>query len=265
MTTGSLATPYAALLAAWETQQAAYVAGREARFTVMADLVAATLGSALHENPTSSPRSWAVDLGCGPGSFSARLLDHFGSLGVVAVDLDPVMTTLARRALERFGERAVVVEGDLATGAWMEALGDRPLVAAVSTTAIHWLSAPNQLALYTAVAQRLEEGGVLVNGDHQPFAAHRPTLRRIAADHDAATQQAAYATGAIDWDHWWQQAEAIDELAPIVASRHQLFAERPPSTPTPVEFHLAALRQAGFAEVATAWQYLDDYVLYARR
>ncbi|HBP1723777.1 TPA: class I SAM-dependent methyltransferase [Pseudomonas aeruginosa] len=31
-----------------------------------------------------------------------------------------------------------------------------------------------------------------------------------------------------------------------------------------LDFHLAALRQAGFAEVATVWQQLDNYVVFAR-
>ncbi|MCR3782598.1 SAM-dependent methyltransferase, partial [Pseudomonas aeruginosa] len=31
-----------------------------------------------------------------------------------------------------------------------------------------------------------------------------------------------------------------------------------------LDFHLAALRQAGFAEAATVWQQLDNYVVFAR-
>ena len=43
--------------------------------------------------------------------------------------------------------------------------------------------------------------------------------------------------------------------------RTAIFAGRPMPLPTPIEFQLAMLRQAGFDETGTVWQFLDDYVI----
>ncbi|WP_031186888.1 class I SAM-dependent methyltransferase, partial [Streptomyces sp. NRRL S-1896] len=52
---------------------------------------------------------------------------------------------------------------------WTDTLGlDRPLDAAVSTTALHYLPEPVLLRTYRSLASLLRPGGVLVNGDHFP-------------------------------------------------------------------------------------------------
>ena len=80
----------------WDAQQRTYVPEREERFAVIADVVAAVAGD----------RPRVLDLGCGPGSLSLRLLDRLPGASVVAVDADPVLLTLGRRASDR--RRAVL-------------------------------------------------------------------------------------------------------------------------------------------------------------
>src|SRR5436190_6084271 len=130
---------------------------REERFAAMIDAVEVGAGRA---DPL------VVDLGCGPGSLSVRLLDRIPAARVVAVDADPVMLALARAA---YGDRAGLrfVPADLRRPGWSGGLGlDRPADAAVSTTALHWL-APQALAeLYAELAGVLRPGGLLLNGDH---------------------------------------------------------------------------------------------------
>jgi hypothetical protein len=55
-------------------------------------------------------------------------------------------------------------------------------------------------------------------------------------------------------------------MTPLIAERNKRLAakERPPSTAT-VDLHIAALRDAGFREVATIWQSGTDRVLVAIR
>ncbi len=62
---------------------------------------------------------------------------------------------------------------------------------------------------------------------------------------------------------------ADPRLAPLKAQRDAHFARRPlrrasEDEDCSLDFHLAALRQAGFAEAATVWQQLDNYVVFAR-
>ncbi|WP_035855398.1 class I SAM-dependent methyltransferase [Cryptosporangium arvum] len=238
------------LVRRWDDQQAAYVAGREQRFTAMLDVLELTVGA----------DRTIVDLGCGPGSLSRRILDRFPGARVVAIDYDPVLLTLARETL---GGRATVLDADLTDPGW--ASFDGEVAAMVSTTALHWLRPDQLIRLYTQVHERLSPGGVLLDGDHFRFDARDAALRRIAADHDDTTQRAAFAAGAEDWTAWWTAASTHPTLAPHVPARERRYAQRVSAPETTVEFRLAALRQSGFAAAGPVWQFLDDYVVWAQK
>ena len=137
--------------------------------------------------------------------------------------------------------------------------------AVVSTTALHWLPPEALVRVYAGAAKLLATGGVLLNGDHFRFDNRSPTLRRIAAAHDEATQQRAHAAGALTWNAWWEDVRAQPGAAALAAVREDRFANRPDSPETAVDFQLAALTQAGFTEVGTVWQLLDDYVVLGVR
>jgi trans-aconitate methyltransferase len=246
----------AELSRSWDDQQAAYIAAREQRFTVMLDVVELVTGG----GPLA-----VLDLACGPGSLSRRVLERFPDARVTAIDLDPVLLALAAHDLAEFGDRCRIVEGDLCGRAWADALdGEIPTVA-VSTTALHWLAPADLADLYRQLAQILPPGGLFLNGDHLQYDASTPTLVDLAARHDAATQARAHAAGVATWDEWWAQAAAHPGLGPLVAERTARFADRPPNGPIGVSVHLDALSAAGFTEVSTVWQLLDDHIVFARR
>ncbi|UXA17252.1 trans-aconitate 2-methyltransferase [Mycobacterium sp. SMC-4] len=245
-----------ALLAAWDAQQAAYIADREGRFRIIVETVGLACGRA----------PLVVDLACGPGSLSARILDAIPEATVLAVDHDPLLLDIAARAVGGVhGRRMTVLDADLQDDGWTAAvttaLDGRVPDAVVSTTALHWLPPDELVRVYCGASSLLASGGVLLNGDHFRFDHRLPRLRRLAAAHDEATQQRAYANGALTWDAWWEDVSSRPGAAALAAQREQRFADRPDSPPTAVDFHLAALVQAGFTEVATVWQILDDYVV----
>jgi trans-aconitate methyltransferase len=64
----------------------------------------------------------AIDLACGPGSLSQRLLQRFPQARVIAVDVDPVLLALGRGALGTVGGRLRWVDADLASPDWAQAL-----------------------------------------------------------------------------------------------------------------------------------------------
>ena len=68
----------------WDAQQTAYLPDREGRFRAMLDV----LHILLPEEFT------ALDLACGPGAISQRLLARFPKAQSIAVDLDPVLLTM---------------------------------------------------------------------------------------------------------------------------------------------------------------------------
>ncbi|MGW5558127.1 class I SAM-dependent methyltransferase [Micromonospora sp. NPDC003944] len=253
---GALDEPAARrLLELWNQQQSAYVAHRDLRFDVMVDVLR------LHcpDNPA------ILDLACGPGAISDRLLARFPRATAIAVDYDPILLQVARRALHRYTERNEVHDVDLVADGWEEALTGRRFDAVLTSTALQWLSPEQLLRVYTTAAHLLPAGGVLLNADHLRYDESSPTLRDIAVRHDAQTQQETFAAGALTYSAWYAEATRHPELAGLAAERDRRFADRPPQALAALEFHLAALRAAGFAEVGTVWQYLDDYVVYARR
>ncbi|MFF0224291.1 class I SAM-dependent methyltransferase [Streptomyces sp. NPDC004629] len=253
--TDTTTLPPRVLLERWDAQQAAYVAHRELRFQSMLDVLRLHLPESCH----------VLDLACGPGSLADRVLRAFPRARVTAVDYDPVLLRLAGDVLAEYGDRATVVDTDLVRADWAEPLAAERIDAVVSSTALHWLSPSQLLRVYTALADLLPPGAVFLNADHLRYGPGNATLRALSERHDAEVQRAAFAAGADTWDAWFELAVAQPGMTPLAAEREQRFADRPPQPAAPLHFHLSALRTAGFAEAGTVWQYLDDYVVFARR
>ncbi|SFC92787.1 class I SAM-dependent methyltransferase [Streptomyces aidingensis] len=243
----------------WERQQQRYAVGREERFAVIADVVE-------HITAGRAARPYVVDLGCGPGSLAARLARRLPDAEIVGVDMDPLLLELART---RHGSAARYVEAVVGASGWVRALGlDRPLDAAVSTTALHYLAPDVLRRTYRELAALLRPGGVLVNGDHLPPEGG-PGIAGIA-DHIArrrAERQQAFAHE--DWESWWAAVAGDPELAELLAERHRRRSARgsgaggdPRLT---LSVHVRMLRQAGFTHAAPVWQYGTSYVVVATR
>lgn len=255
------------LLSRWDRQQEGYIRQREERFDVMFDVLESTLGDAFT----------VIDAACGPGSLSRRLLDRFPSARVIAVDADVMLLELARVALANESKRVRIVEADLSQSSWsgkvteaVESLNADMPSALVSTTALHWLS-PGELAeFYGTAGELLMPGGIVMNGDHMRFDSRWPTLAQVAGTVRQRIEQEAVEKGEDDWATWWARAESIPQLAPLKAQRDALYATKSPRRTTSgedcsVDFHVAALRHAGFAEAGTAWQQFDNYVVFGRK
>jgi SAM-dependent methyltransferase len=243
-------------LARWDRQQEFYIADREERFTVIADVVAASVDR-------SDPI--VIDLGAGPGSLSVRLLDRLPGAEVVAVDADPMLLGLARAA---YGDTRglTIVEHDLRDRDWVAALGlDRPAEAVVSTTALHWLTESELAAVYRASAALLRPGGVLIDGDNFGEPADHPRLGALARRVRDARGQRLGVLDHEDWRSWWDAAAAAPELADLAAARGIRPLDHSVPVPPTLDDHIRLLRSAGFAEVGTVWQHGDDRVLVAVR
>ncbi|MHC4933107.1 MAG: class I SAM-dependent methyltransferase, partial [Planctomycetota bacterium] len=82
----------------------------------------------------AAPPRRVLDAGCGPGHLAERLLAEYTDIELVAFDYS---RTMVSRARERLGERARVLELDLA-GEWREVGSGFDLVVAVQ--AVHHLA-----------------------------------------------------------------------------------------------------------------------------
>lgn len=241
----------------WDEQQEGYVREREARFAAMLDALA-DLG----------PSFTALDLACGPGSMSERLLTRFPEARAVAVDVDPVMLAIGRGALGTVGGRLQWVEADLASPRWLDALDDTPVQAVLSTTALHWVEPEALTRLYRDVAHLLPLGGRFLNGDNMGFSSDLPTFAHLAERVQRETwSDAAFAARNIETAEQWWDAFALEPgVEPLLAERTRRFAgKQQQESPPGLDFHRAALCSAGFREVGTIWQVLTDRVLLAVR
>ncbi|MGP4100229.1 class I SAM-dependent methyltransferase [Nonomuraea sp. KM90] len=240
-------------IARWDRQQEGYLPDREERFTALIDAVEA-LGR---------PDPVVIDLGCGPGSLSARLLERLPGATVISVDADPLLLGLGRAAYPGL----TFVSADLRTGGWTKLLGlERPADAAVSTTALHWISGPDLKGVFAELATVLRPGGLLLNGDHMDTEDATPALSRL--EHAVHERQAARVFGEHrpeDWRTWWEAIAADPDLAELNQERTTAGASHHGSESRLLSHHVEALREAGFTEIGTLWQRGNNRLLCAVR
>lgn len=241
----------------WDRQQEGYLTDREERFTVLIDAV---------EAGTDRPDPLVLDLGCGPGSLSSRLLDRLPDATIIAIDTDPLLLALAREAnIGRTGLR--FVDLDLSAPGWAASLGlDRPVDAAVSTTALHWLGDASLRAAYTELASVLRPGGLFLNGDHLGVGDTSPRLARLErALSEHAARRRFGDDRPEDWRAWWDAIAADPALTELVTARSEGTAGHHGSESLHLATHVEALHAAGFGEIGTLWQHGDDRLLCAVR
>jgi SAM-dependent methyltransferase len=241
----------------WDRQQEGYLPDREDRFTALIDAV---------EAGTTRPDPLVLDLGCGPGSLAARLLDRLPRAVVIAIDTDPLLLALGRASYgDRLGLR--FTELDLRVADWTAALDlERHADAVVSTTALHWLSGPDLETLYAELAGVLSPGGLYLNGDHLTSQDSTPTLAALeVALADRATARRFADARPEDWRQWWDAVAADPGLADLNAERLRTAESHRGSESGHLSTHVTALTKAGFTEIGTLWQRGNDRLLCAVR
>ncbi|MQA01390.1 MAG: methyltransferase domain-containing protein [Streptosporangiales bacterium] len=244
-------------VASWDRQQEKYMADREERFAVIADVL---------ETTTGRPDPLVVDVGCGPGSLAARILDRLPAAQVVGVDSDPLLLGLAAGA---YGDRSGLrlVDADLRADGWPGRLGlDRPADAVVSTTALHWLYRDELARAYADFAGVLRPGGVFVDGDHIYEGPDRPRLDQLIRTlRETRAVRAGVPHDGTAWQSWWAEVTAAPELAELVTERSQRSLDHNGSSDVWFADRLELLDKTGFVEAGTVWQSGDDRVLVAFR
>jgi SAM-dependent methyltransferase len=244
----------------WDRQQEVLHADREDRFTALIDAV---------EAGTGRPDPLVLDLGCGPGSLAVRLLARLPQAIVIGIDADPVTLTLGRAA---YGDVPGLrfTDVDLRAAGWGDRLGlERQPDAAVSTTALHWLTEPALRSLYAELAGVLHPGGIFLDGDHLWLDEKEyPVLARLDRMLCEREDQRRFPGGhAESWSGWWDEVAADPVLASAAAERaeRRVEADHHASECDGLATHMDALRGAGFAEIGTLWQRGTNRLLCAIR
>ncbi|MEW2544256.1 class I SAM-dependent methyltransferase [Streptomyces sp. NPDC047002] len=247
----------------WDRQQEWYMPDREERFRVMLDLVEALAG----------PAPAVLDLACGTGTITDRLLRRIPGARSTGVDLDPALLAIATGTFAT-DDRVEFVTADLTDPDWTRALPRRTYDAVLTATALHWLDTEPLRALYHRLSGVLREGGVFLNADHMADAS-APRINAAARAHTEARMARERAEGAQDWAAWWSAVADDPVLAEPARRRFGLLGD--PRTPAPdggtarrarpttVEWHTATLREAGFAEARAVWCSPSDALVAAVR
>jgi SAM-dependent methyltransferase len=239
----------------WDRQQEFYLPDREERFRVMLEMTEALTG----------PEPLVLDLACGTGTISGRLLRRLPGARSTGVDLDPALLTIARGAFA--GEdRVEFVSADLTDPEWTRKLPHRSYDAVLTATALHWLRTSELDALYGQIAGLLRDGGVFMNADHMPDES-TPRINTAAHAFDKARRERAEAAGSQDWAAWWEELSREPAVAEAVAERFRTVGNPVAGDHSDGEVqsparHAELLRAAGFAEARPVWSSpLDGLVL----
>jgi len=190
-----------------------------------------------------------LELGCGTGELSLKVLERCPQVRLVAVDYSPRMLTAAQAKLQAagYGERVTWVEADF--GDW--ALGERELLpdsemqldACVSSLAIHHLSHEMKLKLFQRIHRQLKSGGCFWNADPTP-----PEAEQLAG---------AYQTAREEWTA--QQGTSVDAVRARMGSGDS-HGHSSHDHLESLTAHLSLLTQAGFHSLDVPWKYYGQAV-----
>ncbi|MFD7494851.1 class I SAM-dependent methyltransferase [Streptomyces sp. NPDC059832] len=251
MTETSTGTDWRAWQESWDRQQEWYMPDREERFRVMLDMVEALVG----------PRPRVLDLACGTGSITDRLLKRFPEATSTGVDLDPALLAIARGYFDG-DERVTFVTADLKDPEWARQLPYDSYDAVLTATALHWLHTEPLTALYGRIAGLVRDGGVFMNADHMIDTA-TPRINAAERAHRHAAMDRAKAAGAVDWADWWALAAKDPVLAGPTAERYEIYGEHADGDMPSVHWHTGTLREAGFGEARAVWASPSDTLVLA--
>jgi SAM-dependent methyltransferase len=227
----------------WDQLEDDLVSDRELRLRVLLDVVEAMAGT----SPT------VLDLACGPGTITLRLLDRLPRARSIAVDVDPVLLAIASATFAD-DDRVRIVQADLNNTAWADGLPEVQFDAVLTATALHWLSENTVRRLYSDLAGLVRLGGVLAHTEQMPLA-ELPRLGSALAEIEQRRQTGRDSRQA-RWDAWWERVLRDPGLQPAMTRRQLVFETGYPTDEfsPPAAWHIAALREAGFAEVGVMWR-----------
>ena len=98
------------------------------------------------------------------------------------------------------------------------------------------------------------------------FGPNLPTFQKLIESIRGNDQTEAGEGGPETWERWWDAVANEPLFSELFAERTRRFPSQTHGENAPsFDMHVAALHDAGFREVGTLWQNLDDRVLMAVR
>jgi len=188
-----------------------------------------------------------VELGCGTATLTDRVLARFPRASAIAIDSEPAMLDMARQKLEKHGDRAQVREGEATTCKLP------PCEVVLSSFMLHHVPPEALGETLHRIAKALRPGGCFILLDQMTAGpawgdgVGARSRRLYRAGVSAAI--AADVTTQAEIDARWAFKRKMKEEGKDVEYRHR------------AEDLLAAMQDAGFAEVGLVWRMFAATVL----
>ena len=192
--------------------------------------------------PFSQSESFRVlELGCGTGNLTQKLLDQFPKSTAEGYDVSGEMLARARAKLTDTGRRIQLHQGDISQ---LTLTG--PFDAVISAIAVHHVPQPDKPSLFQRLYDVLRPGGVLVLGD--AFQAATPELGQR---YRQLSKMSLERQGVVE--------------TPVYTAYRNRNSQPSGGSSTHVQDYLQWMDQAGFHNVDCVWKYLSRAVVYGER
>ena len=234
--------------------QERYLARRAERIRLIVRLVRETV----------SPVTRVLDLGCGTGSLMKAFLDAFPEAEAYGVDFDPVLLPLAQQRLRPYGARCRIILADLRSECWRAQLPET-FDAAISATALHWLTETQLASLYRQLEGLLRPGGLFINADH--VASRQPQVQKFWEQSRDELRRKEASQAGDSWEDFWEAYAAALGLAGgrTIAERVLGGWDGSVEEGLPLEWHFAELKASGFSHSECFWRCECDAIYGAFR
>jgi tRNA (cmo5U34)-methyltransferase len=191
----------------------------------------------LYLQPDFKPQR-ILDLGCGTGNLTQRILDHFPDAQIDVLDLSEEILEESRK---RFANKSKInyIQADFKNMNLSEVTYDLVM----SSIAIHHVEDPFKLKLYKDVFYSLKTNGIFIFADQT-----RGITDEIYFKNIEYWKSEAFKLGSTEenWNMWMAHQDAHDFHSPVV-------------------WHLENMKKAGFNEVDLLSKYLMWGVFWAKK
>ena len=236
----------------YDRMQETYLLRRSERFDVIVAMVRAT---------QTSPKR-IVDLGCGTGTLTQRLLIAFPECQVVGIDIDASLLLLTRARLSDYGSRAIILHRDLRDGSWADDVGES-VDAATSSTALHWLAPDQLIEFYGRLSKILKPGGLFINAD--PVACKHPVVQKAWEVERELGRQTIVDSTADTWSGFFREYAQAVGTDPGTMGDKAVGSWTGVEEGMPLSWHFDQLRKNGFVSPECFWRCNCDAVYGAFR
>lgn len=225
----------------WDRMQERYLIRRDERFDIIIQLI----------KDTQKSPNYIVDLGCGTGSLTSKLLEAFPEAKIYGIDIDPTLLPLAKERTACFGNRIHLIRADLRNPMWIDSI-PKPVDSIVSATTLHWLNVEHLKNLYHQISSLLKPGGIFLNADHTGN--DNPLIQKSWEQHREQMRKGEQKPDMEDWESFWNAyLNALGNEARNIR-QNALGDWEGIEEGLPLTWHFDQLRESGFSSVDCFWR-----------